>query len=314
MELVTEAADPETAGHLLSGTYGPMRIDVRSQRYGMRLAQASLGPVRFDHVRFAMDFTADAAPLSALAFGQLLSGRVSYRSDGSQREYHPGQVFLVAQPDHPYTVTVHDAELQLVVFGPALPSQVAAPAPGRAQHPVRFTGYEPVSPQAADDWITTCAYIRGTLVARPDPAAAPLVTASAARLLVATALATFPNTALIDPATVDRPEGSPATLRLAVAFIHENAHQDITLADIASAAHVTIRAVQLAFRRHLDITPRGYLRQVRLGHAHRELQAAGPESDTITAIAGRWGFASSSRFAAYYREAYGVLPSWTLRG
>jgi hypothetical protein len=32
---------------------------------------------------------------------------------------------------------------------PALPSQIADTEPGRTRQPVRFTGYEPISPQAA---------------------------------------------------------------------------------------------------------------------------------------------------------------------
>jgi AraC-like DNA-binding protein len=34
---------------------------------------------------------------------------------------------------------------------------------------------------------------------------------------------------------------------------------------------------------------------------------------TVTEVATRWGFVSLSRFAATYRDAYGVLPSYTLR-
>ena len=84
--------------------------------------------------------------------------------------------------------------------------------------------------------------------------------------------------------------------------------------DIAAAAHVTIRALQLSFRRHLGCTPTVYLRRVRLEHAHRDLIAADPQRETVTAVAYRWGFASHSRFTAHYRDAYGVLPSDTLRG
>jgi len=80
----------------------------------------------------------------------------------------------------------------------------------------------------------------------------------------------------------------------------------------AAAASVTVRAVQLAFRRYLDTTPTGYLRRVRLEHAHRQLIAADPAHETITAVAYRWGFSSSSRFGAYYRQAYGVTPNHTL--
>jgi predicted DNA-binding protein YlxM (UPF0122 family) len=39
-------------------------------------------------------------------------------------------------------------------------------------------------------------------------------------------------------------------VRRAVAFIEEYAHRDISAADIAGAAQVSIRAVQLAFARH----------------------------------------------------------------
>jgi transcriptional regulator GlxA family with amidase domain len=104
-----------------------------------------------------------------------------------------------------------------------------------------------------------------------------------------------------------------APLRRAVAFIDENAHTDITVADIAAAASVTIRAVQLAFQRHLGTSPMGYLRRVRLDHAHQDLTRSSPgDGLTVTAVAYRWGFRSSSRFAAAYRRAYGVAPSYTL--
>jgi transcriptional regulator GlxA family with amidase domain len=85
-----------------------------------------------------------------------------------------------------------------------------------------------------------------------------------------------------------------------------------TVADIAAAAFVTMRAVQLAFRKHIGTTPTGYLRRVRLDHARRDLVSGDPARETVTAVAYRWGFPSPSRFAAYYREAYGVLLSHTL--
>jgi hypothetical protein len=70
MDQVVEATDLETAHHLLSSAYGSIRLDGRGQRHGMRLAQASLGPIRFDHVTFRMDLDASVAPLGALYFGQ----------------------------------------------------------------------------------------------------------------------------------------------------------------------------------------------------------------------------------------------------
>jgi transcriptional regulator GlxA family with amidase domain len=144
-------------------------------------------------------------------------------------------------------------------------------------------------------------------------AAGPLVAAGAARLLAATALSVFPNNVLTEPTIQDRNDAHPATVRRAARFIDDNAHRDISAADIAGAANVTVRALQLAFGRHLNCTPTGYLRRVRLENAHRELLAADPARQTVTAVARRWGFPSHSRFTAYYRQAYGRLPSETLQ-
>jgi AraC-like DNA-binding protein len=312
MNLVAETADLETAEDILSATYAPVHIHPRGPRRGLRLERAELGPVQFHHVSLGMDFDVEGTPLGTMIFGELSSGRICQESDCSDRPYLPGDVFLAARSSDSYTSKVDSADVRLTVIHPELASQVADPAPGRAQVPVRFTGYAPVSVQAKRQWESTCAYVRENLLANPDAAAAPLVAASATRLLVATALATFPNNALIDPTSQDQHDSSPATLHRAIAFMDEHAHQDITLADIAAAAHVTIRTVQLAFRHHLDTTPTRYLRRVRLDNAHRQLLTADPERDTVTAVAYRWGFTSSSRFAAYYRTAYGVSPSSTL--
>ena len=114
-------------------------------------------------------------------------------------------------------------------------------------------------------------------------------------------------------ATAGRSSDDAGTLQRAMAFIHEHARDDISAADIAGAACVTTRAVQLAFRRYAGTTPMGYLRQVRLDQAHRELLAARPAPGIVTRIAADWQFGNPGRFTAYYRAAFGVLPSQTLQ-
>jgi len=115
------------------------------------------------------------------------------------------------------------------------------------------------------------------------------------------------------PAQARLPYAASGTVGRAVAFVEERARDDIGVADIAAAACVTVRAVQLAFRRYLDTTPLSYLRQVRLERAHQELTEADPDRTTVTAIAADWRFTNASRFSAYYRAAYGVTPAETLR-
>jgi len=307
---VFETSDMEAAERALSDAYGSMRISARGPRRGMRLARTLLTQAAsLDHLTFTMSFDATAGPPGTLVFGELKSGLARYGPDGGDRRCRPGDVYLTARPGHPYNATIDDTEAELAVIDPALPAWLAGAEPG-SQRPVRFTGYEPVSPQAAAQWRATYAYVRDTVLANPDAAAYPLLAGSAAQLLAATALAVFPSNALTSPATADRRDASPLTLRRAVAFIEENAHLDITVADIAAAVCVTTRAVQLAFQRHLDTTPTAYLRRARLARAHADLTRASPgDGLTVTAVAYRWGFPSSSRFAARYRQAYGVSPS-----
>jgi AraC-like DNA-binding protein len=165
---------------------------------------------------------------------------------------------------------------------------------------------------AALQWQRTVTYLRD-LLANTEAAAQPLIRGNAARMLAATVLATFPNTAVVDPTAQDRHDATGTTVRRATAFIEQHPDEDISVADIAAAANVSIRAVQFAFRRQLDTTPMAYLRTVRLDHAHHDLLATDPaQGDTVTGIAARWGFYSNSRFATRYRRAYGVSPRDTL--
>lgn len=125
--------------------------------------------------------------------------------------------------------------------------------------------------------------------------------------------ASLPQAAPARPGRAGPSGRYPTSLDRAVAFIEDHADRDLTVADIAAASFVTVRAVQLAFRQHLGMTPVEYLRQVRLDRAHQDLVTADPARESVTAVASRWQFASPSRFAAYYRRTFGIVPSRTLR-
>ena len=310
---VVVTADTESTLALLSGLRGDVWVRIRGGCGGMRLDQVGIGPVTMDRGSFDTDLDIDVGPISQLVFGQVSGGAVGFRTGTAERWHGDGGVYLADEPGRGRTAMFRGGLHEQAVMDPALPGQVAATAPGRTERPVRFTGYAAVSVQAAQTWRHTYAYVREIVEGLPDTAGHQLVASSVARLLVATALATFPNNALTDPTIEDRHDGHVATLHRAVAFIDDNADRDITIAEIAEAAHVTIRAVQHAFQRHMGTTPTAYLRRVRLGHAHQELVAADPAEQTVTGIAYRWGFPSPSRFAVYYRDAYGVLPGHTLR-
>lgn len=99
-----------------------------------------------------------------------------------------------------------------------------------------------------------------------------------------------------------------------MAQAEQHADEDVSPAALAAAAGTSARALQYAFRRHLDTTPGQFLRSVRLERAHRELQAADPTGGaTVAGIAAWWGFPHPGRFAADHRARYGRTPRDTLR-
>jgi AraC-like DNA-binding protein len=112
-----------------------------------------------------------------------------------------------------------------------------------------------------------------------------------------------------------RPEISwhPRPLRLAMDALRADPAHPFTVADLARLAGVSVRALQSIFHRHTGLTPMAYLRELRLDRAHEELCRADPGRATVAMIAHRWGFSHLGRFAAAYRERYGVSPSATLR-
>ena len=69
---------------------------------------------------------------------------------------------------------------------------------------------------------------------------------------------------------------APVHVKRAQRFIHENLRRSITIGDIARAAGVTPRCLQLGFRAACDMTPLQYLRCERLFGAHYDLLRAEP--------------------------------------
>lgn len=162
-------------------------------------------------------------------------------------------------------------------------------------------------------WRTFAGYVRASDSEDGPTLAVPVVQRTRFDAFVAAVLAVFPVVALnVDG---EHPDGTlPAALRRAIKFIDVHAQDGVNVDAIAEASGLSVRGLQAAFRRNLDRTPLEQLRLVRLQHAHDDLVRGDPiDGTTIEAVAARWGFSSSGRFAAAYRREFGVLPSSTLR-
>ncbi|GAA2069180.1 hypothetical protein GCM10009801_18430 [Streptomyces albiaxialis] len=310
-----ESDDLDDIEDHLSDAYGRMRLRTGHARPRARIAHTALGEIGLAEVRFGFGMDYAVEPTGTLTLGSVHGGVIPRHTAGLHEScLDAGDVALFAQPDQPCAGRHQDLCYTLVSLPPRLLDRVAATAPGRRPAPLRFLGSRPVSPAAGRHLRRTLAYLSATVSDDPEFAAQPLVAANCGQLLAASVLAAFPSTALVDPSAADRRDARTATVRRALAYMEEHADSPVTAADIAAAAHVTVRTLQYAFRRHLDTTPLTHLRRMRLGRAHAELRAAHPaQGVTVTAVAARWGFLQPGRFAAAYRRAYGVPPSHTLR-
>lgn len=99
-------------------------------------------------------------------------------------------------------------------------------------------------------------------------------------------------------------------LRRAVSFIEANSHTPLAVRDVGRAAGVSWRTLDYAFRAHFGVTPKAYLKAIRLNAVRRELRCAEPPR-LVTDVANRWGFWHMGQFAADYRRLFGELPSQT---
>ena len=147
----------------------------------------------------------------------------------------------------------------------------------------------------------------------PDGLArAPMLASRLGRLLMAGLLTSYRHNysaELHEPAA----ESRPRTVQAAIDAIEKDPAGIETVADIARAATLSVRALDAGFRRHVGIPPMKYLRRVRFARAHDALVAADADITTATAIAHQWGFLHYGRFAAEYQRIYGSTPAESLK-
>ncbi|MEV7694326.1 AraC family transcriptional regulator [Microbacterium sp. NPDC089189] len=178
--------------------------------------------------------------------------------------------------------------------------------------PIEFALEFPLTTPAARDWFAIVQLLARRLWSPPGLSSDAVVVDSLHDALMAGLLVASPH-AFRDELAHPAVAAGPGSIRRAVAHIDSSPTVvSMTVADLAAAVGVSVRALQVGFRRTLDTTPLAYLRERRLTLARRELESAAGET-SVAQIADRCGFAHHGRFAADYRRRFGESPSDTLR-
>jgi len=123
---------------------------------------------------------------------------------------------------------------------------------------------------------------------------------------------------LFDAATARKTESSSAEQRhhdLIVAcerLVLSGNGADVGLGEIARRSGYSLRSLELIFRRSVGMTPGRWFMTARLSGALRDLLTC-DQTCTVSDVATKWGFQHMSRFAQYYRKAFGESPRDTLQ-
>ncbi|MEV0245177.1 helix-turn-helix transcriptional regulator [Nocardia sp. NPDC050712] len=307
-----ESRDLDLVEDVLTKAFAKVRFD--GLRAGGRVAarrtvmtRSEFGPdLRLDRLKFGVQVAYDSDPVGTWNVCAVRSGVIehTYLRERTEAQIRPGDVVWMSAPDEPNTGRLINSDYDILSLSPEMLARVAG------AQPVRVLQRGPCAPAKAQRLRQLLAHLR-----EPEVQAAAqqssLVAATLADYATATVLSAFPAERPAEN-TVDRHDAHPATVRRAIAFLEAHLREPLTVGDIAAAAYVTPRAVQLAFQAHLGTTPMRYLQRLRLAGAHEELRRARSDAATVTAIATAWGFAHSGRFAAAYRREYGCAPSETL--
>lgn len=301
-----ESRDLEVTEAFLNRAYTKMRIGSTDQDVSARISRQTVASISLDQLEIGFEMRYDADPLGRICLCVVESGSFQdHATDGWSDTFGPGDVVSLAPPDRPYAGKVVRSRYSITMFDPALLARVAG-----SGDPVRLLHHRPRSAAASGQLARTIKYLSDDVLPNPAARTSRLLLSSVEQLLATSVLAAFPNTVLDSDG---RDVVHPQTVQRALTFLESNVDRDVSIGDIATAAGVTVRAVQSAFQRSLGTSPLAYLRQLRLAEARAELLAADPARTTVTAIASRWGFHHLGRFAAAYRERYGEAPSETLR-
>ncbi|WP_410815529.1 AraC family transcriptional regulator [Micromonospora sp. 050-3] len=283
-----------------------------ADQFTYREEMAAVGPILATRVQCAMDIEMHLEPLADLLIVAMTTGRAEVRDGREEARSGPGQV-LLQQPGRPLVNVGQHFDLYSINLDLRVVTEAATERTGIDPDDFRFEAMMPVSTEMGQFWHHTAAHLFRLFTGPAEPLQNPLVIRAATDLAASAALAAFPNTAMTLSYRVEANSLPIGSVRRAMSFIEAHAGEAITATQIADAARVTPRALQTAFRRHLSTTPMAYLRRTRLDRAHQDLLGADPtRGDTVAAIARRWGYLHTARFAADYRAVYGRSPTDTL--
>ena len=298
--------DPASAEEFLRDRWDSLGKVEFGPRFSIEVSGIQAPDFRVERLSHSSSIRVTATAPGPVQVVEVLGGTITVEDGDTVTRMGPGELFAIDAVITPST-TSRSVHVGVVTLSRELLGQVAGVPADRLRIPRR----QPL-PAAADQWRLAVRRANREISEHLRRGTRPPI--DVAHRLAQAALTAFGVETVPLELTDAEGLGPQHPVNQAIAFIEAHAGESLSVTDIAHAARTSVRALQQGFARHHDTSPTAYLRRVRLEGAHRELAAAEPTGPvTVADVAARWGFSQAGRFAAHYREAFGVLPSETLR-
>ena len=315
VEQVFATQDAAEARNLLTSVYVPHQLRSRDGlplNFKIRYLQSKR--LTLGHLRYGADSEVLVPPMESCYHVNLtLSGMTQAVQGGERVATETGKTGVMFTPNDPRAVRWSPDAVQYAIKVPrsSMEGQLSAMIGRPVTDPIHFAlGFDLSTPQG-QSLLAAVGHLRTELSRTGGLAESPLVRAQLESYVLSQLLLVIPS----DHQASLFETGQRITrrhVRTAIDFIDEHLADSITGPDIARAASVSVRALQVGFQDELGMSPMAYVRSRRLDRVHQELLLS-PGDTLIHDVATRWGFFHFGRFAEQYRLRFGVLPSTTAR-
>ncbi len=313
---IFHSCDRDHVYEVMSRVFKPHSLEVVGDgaRLDARMHSARLRDMSVSLISYGGDVRIDSGPLETF-FAVLIpfTGRAEVRC-GAERLSVTAGTACVLSPTDPVTLRWPADCTQLVVRLERAPVEACLSdllgVPLR--EPLRFTPAMDVSSGYGRSWCRAL----DLLVSELDHPGSLIEQSMVAGMFESTLISALMVAHTSNYTRMLKGEVSAAPTRavsIALEWIEGHPKSRHTTASLAREADVTERSLQLGFRKHLNMAPMEYLREIRLRRVRDQLLAAQSDAVTVTEVAAEWGFLHAGHFAAKYQERFGERPSQTLR-
>lgn len=306
-----QAADPYAVAKHVAAAIGHHELRLSNNKIRSTtatLAHRRFGEIDLCHLSYGQEVRVLSEGLAGIYHLQLvLKGHCRYEL-GKVNHYVGAGQGLVINPDQQLDIR-YSADCEKFIL--ALPSSLLRDVCLESRWPSPEEGIHfDQTPRGLDelDSLPDIVALLCREAEKENTATTPQIQALYNRLLGHKLLSLLPHNVSHERACL-----TSSTFKHLELFIEQNLKRNIGIEDLVKEAQMSRRSLYLLFDKHAKTTPKNFIRQKKLEAVYNALINPAYHVANITALALDYGFTHLGRFSEIYREAFGILPSDSLK-